>query len=461
MLKIFYRYTYVLKRIIQFSPHDTSNESGKSNERYRRIILTGGGAMVAKIITMATSLITVPMTLHYLGDERFGLWMTISSIITFMSFADLGLGNGLLNAVSEANGNDNIQEAKIAITSTLIMLIGIAIILLLSFIVIYPFIPWSRVFNVSSKTAVAEAGPAVMVFFMIFIINMPLGIIRRIQAGYQEGYIFQFWSTIGAIFGLLGILYCIFLELGLPWLIFAFTGGPLVATVINWIIFFTFSHKSLLPSIEFFQLSVAKKLINSGLIFFILTLFTLIGNSSDNIIIAQTLGPSSVAGYAIVQKLFLFTMITQFFIAPLWPAFGEALSRGDISWAKRTLKKGLKLSIGSSVILALPILIFGKQILTLWVGAEFIPSWSLLIGFYLFSIFSNYGGMISTFLNNGPLVGKQTIMIGLASTTAVLLKIYLSSVIGLSGIIWATLIGYGIFYIVPSYRLAFNHLKRI
>ena len=458
MMRIMY-YIRKIKSILQLSEHDTTNEIVRSNERYRRIFITGGGAIVARIITMGTSLITVPLTLQYLGDERYGLWMTISSIIALMSFADLGLGNGLLNAVSKANGYDNIKEAKIAITSTLIMLTGIAVILAIFFFIAYPFISWQRIFNVSSKIAVAESGPAVMVFFMVFIINMPLGIIRRIQAGYQEGYIFHFWSTMGAILGLIGVLYCINLELGLPWLILAFTGGPLVAEIVNWIVFFTYTNKSLLPRIRYFQYSVAKKLIKTGLIFFILTLFSLVGSSSDNIIIAQMLGPSSVAGYAIVQKLFMFTMITQFLIAPLWPAFGEALSRGDIDWAKRTLKKGLKLSIGSGIVLALPLLVFGRQIIEMWVGAEFIPSWSLLVGFYLFIIFSSYKGMMSAFLNSGSLVGKQTIMLGLSGTTAVLLKIYLSTKMGVSGVIWATLIGYGIFYIVPSYRLAFNHLK--
>ncbi|NQU35713.1 MAG: hypothetical protein HQ521_20995, partial [Bacteroidetes bacterium] len=97
----------------------------------------------------------------------------------------------------------------------------------------------------------------------------------------------------------------------------------------------------------------------------------------------------------------------------------------------------------------------------LWVGPDFIPNWSLLIGFYVFILFANYGGAMSTFLNSGPLIKKQLLIVGLASVSSVLLKIVLSLNFGVSGIIWATIIGYSIFYIIPSYRIAFNYLKKI
>ena len=117
------------------------------------------------------------------------------------------------------------------------------------------------------------------------------------------------------------------------------------------------------------------------------------------------------------------------------------------------------MSIVIGAIMSLPLLLFGKQIITVWVGPEFAPSWSLLIGFYVFVLFANYGGVMSTFLNSGALIKKQLIIIALASISSVTLKIVLSINFGVSGVIWATLIGYSIFYIVPTYRIAFNYLK--
>jgi hypothetical protein len=68
---------------------------------------------------------------------------------------------------------------------------------------------------------------------------------------------------------------------------------------------------------------------------------------------------------------------------------------------------------------------------------------------------------MSTFLNSGPLIAKQTFFVGIASISALVLKIILSLKFGISGIIWATVIGYGVFYIIPSYRLAYKYLDRL
>ena len=110
--------------------------------------------------------------------------------------------------------------------------------------------------------------------------------------------------------------------------------------------------------------------------------------------------------------------------------------------------------------MSLPLLVFGRQIIELWIGSEFIPSSSLLFGFYVFVLFANYGGVMSTFLNSGTLIKKQLLVVGLSSVSSVFLKIALSLNYGSSGIIWATIIGYSIFYIVPSYRIAFDYLDR-
>lgn len=449
-----------LKDIFQFTPHDVTNSQGKSNERYRRIMLTGGSTLIVKIFSAVINLITVPLTVHYLGAERYGLWMAISSVIALMGFADLGLGNGLLNAVAKANGRNNPKEAQVAVSSTFFILLVISFVLLLIFISIYPFISWKAVFNVKSALAIRETGPTMIVLVIILLINMPLGIVQRIQDGYQEGYRFQLWLILGSLLSFAGLLICIYFKGGLTWLVCAYSGGQLIATALNGIYLFNRKRKYLKPRFLYFNLKVGKQLISSGLVFFLLGLFTLIANASDDIIITQTLGPSAVAGYEIVKKLFLFSMFTQYIIQPLWPAFGEAMESGDITWAKNTIRKALLTSIISGAIVSLPLLIFGKEIITIWVSSGYIPSWSLLIGFYVYVTIANYGAVMSTFLNSGPLLSKQLIFMGLTGISAVLMKIYFSLNFGVSGIIWATITGYSLFYIIPSYKLAFNFLNK-
>lgn len=96
-----------VRLIVRFQPHDMSTTVGRSRERYRRVTFTTAGALGAGAIAMLTSLVSVPLIFCYLGAERYGLWMVLLSFIAAMAFADLGIGNGVMNAVSEPYGKDD------------------------------------------------------------------------------------------------------------------------------------------------------------------------------------------------------------------------------------------------------------------------------------------------------------------------------------------------------------------
>ncbi len=449
-----------VREILRLEPHDTSTPEGKSRERYRRILLTGGSSAIVKLLTVGINLAIVPLTVHYLGPERYGLWMAISSVLALMGFADLGLGNGLLNAVAKAHGLNDRRGAQVAVASTFYILCAVALTLLILFLGSYPFISWKAVFNVKSALAIKESGPTMMVLVVTFLINMPLGIIQRIQSGYQEGYKFQVWLIVGSVLSFAGLLTCIYLKGGLVWLVIAYSGGQLLGTIFNGIYIFGGSRKYLFPRRKYFDLKSGKLLILSGFTFFLLGMFALLANSSDDIIIAQTLGPKAITGYEIVKKLFMFSMFTQHIIQPLWPAFGEALVSGDLDWARRTLRKALRLSMLAGAGIALPLLLFGKQIIGVWVDRAYIPGWALLIGFFFYIILNNYIGVISTLLNSSALVRKLLIPMALTAAVGVILKIVLARSFGVSGVIWATIISWSVFFAIPSYYLSVRLLYK-
>src|SRR5215213_8385074 len=124
--------------VARLRPFDTSSREGRSRERYRRAALTSLSSMAANGISFLAKLAVVPLTLGYLGTERYGLWVTISSLAAMLALADLGTGNGLLTAISEAHGKDDREEARRYVSSAFFMLSGIALSLAALFAVIYP-----------------------------------------------------------------------------------------------------------------------------------------------------------------------------------------------------------------------------------------------------------------------------------------------------------------------------------
>src|SRR5579862_5326860 len=85
---------------------------GRGNERWRRINRTAVTAVALRGITLLSSFISVPLTLSYLGPERYGIWLAMSSIITLLAFTDCGAGYGLMNRVAQGTGTGDMDVIR-------------------------------------------------------------------------------------------------------------------------------------------------------------------------------------------------------------------------------------------------------------------------------------------------------------------------------------------------------------
>ncbi len=69
-------------------------------------------SVVAKMIYVLSSFLTVPLMIDYVNATRYGIWLTLSSIIGWVTLFDLGLGNGFRNRFAEAKAEGNIELAR-------------------------------------------------------------------------------------------------------------------------------------------------------------------------------------------------------------------------------------------------------------------------------------------------------------------------------------------------------------
>ena len=431
-------------------PADASTPIGRSRERFRRIGLTTATAIAARGIGFATSLITVPLTLHYLGAERYGLWATLSSVIALASFADLGLGNGLLNALSSAHGRDDHEAAGREVSTAFIMLFAVAATLGVAFLLAYPHIDWARVYNVTSPQAGTEAGPATAAFVGCILANLPLGVVARIRQGYQEGYRTSFFDAAGNLLGLLLVLLAIRFRMPLVWLVLAMAGAPVMASLIHTAVLFGRDRPWLRVDPRRFDRRTAMRLLHHGGLFFALQLAASLVSAPDNVIIAQTLGPTSVAQFAIVAKLFSVTLLlSDVALAPLWPAYGEAIARGDLHWVNRTLARSVQLAALASILLASLLIVGGNEILARWVGPGFGVPLALRLGLGTWTIVATVGMAVAMYLNAANLMRVEVACALAFVPASLVLKVILVTRWGLPGVPWATVLAYLALVAVP------------
>jgi O-antigen/teichoic acid export membrane protein len=320
------------------------------------------------------------------------------------------------------------------------MLLGIAAIVALVGAVGYPFVPWMRVFNVTSAAVAAEGARAFLVLYCWFAISIPLGVIARAQAGLQQGYLPQIVGAFGSVLSLLALLGVIALKGGLAILVFASTFGTIVATLINgWLLFR--EHPWLVPSRDAYRTDSAVKILKLGLMFFVLQCAFSIAYTSDNIVIVQVLGASAVAAYAVPQKLFSFvSMVVGIAITPLWPAYGEALARGDVAWVRRAFYGSLWISLAITVPLCALLAAAGPWILKAAVGKTLHASMSLLIVLAIWGIVSAVSVVTSMLLNGAGILKIQTIQAACASGANIALSIFLTKRLGVMGVCLGSII---------------------
>lgn len=441
----------LLRRLFTLRPYDTANDSGRSLERYRRAALTSAANMLGRGVGLLAAMISVPLTIRYLGTERYGIWMTISSIVVLLGFADLGLGNGLLNAISASHGRDDRDFARKCVSSAFFFLAALAMLLALVFVLCYPWIPWDRVFNVSPEVGQQEAGPAMAVFFGCFLVGMPLGIVTRIQMGYQQGFVNAAWQAVGSLLALVCLLVAIWLRGSLPVLVLALAGAPLLATALNGVVLFWRDMPWLVPNWFAISWQAARQVGRAGLMFLILQVCVALLSSVDNLIVAQMLGQDAVSQLAVPARLFSVAgAVAMIALLPLWPAYGEAIARGDIAWVERTVIRSTICAAGASFAIALPLTVLGRPIVQAWVGPEIQPSQSLLLALGCWTVLSAVGSALAMFLNAANVVLFQTVCAIAVGITATLLKTRLATAVGLDGMVWATCAVYLVLSLIPT-----------
>jgi O-antigen/teichoic acid export membrane protein len=430
--------------------------------RSRRALVTSLTNLVAKVITVATSFATVPLTLHYLGDERFGLWMTISSLTALFAFADLGLGNGLLNGVAEANGRDGAVAVRRLLASATAMLSGIALALLVTLLPAILFFDWSSFFGLSDPRAVQELTPALLVFMVCFLFNIVASVVQRTQLGLQMGFLNGIANAVGSVMGLAAVLLAIHVSAGLPWLVAGLLGGPLLALVASGWWLLARQRRDLIPRLGDIAAPTMARLARLGGLFFGLQIASALAFASDNLVGARFAGAAAVGEFAIATKLFsVVSVVVPIFLGPLWPAYSEAIARGDMVWVRRALVRSSCLAGMFAALGALMVLILFAPLCEWWLQRQLAVSTTLLWGLASWVLISAIGTGISMLLNGAHVVREQAMIAGVFAFVCLTGKVFFIQHYGLEALPWTTSVTYILVVLVPYFLLLPGILRRL
>ena len=390
-----------------------------------------------KISNIILSFLLVRLSLKYLGSSVYGLWVTISSIVSWMASGDLGIGNGLRNQLAEAYGEGDKEKVKEIICSGVISLGKISIVLFIIICIVCEMLIRTKIITPQIRVPLIICGG-------FFSVNLFLGLSESISYSHQKSWYVTSSSALSAFLTIL-IVYLLYIFKIPSNLVFFSIMSGLCVTIPKLLLFILIDKKIVsLCNLNFKKYTnnkYNKKLLSLGLGFFGLQICSVVLYSTDNVIINYLFDENAVTMYSVITKIYdtgqnLFSII----LISLWSAVTYHSAKNDIRWIKKETCKVLIFwafySLGVFIVSFLL-----NPIVSMWLGNDayhYEPS--LIIIFCFYGIATSFSAIFVNIVNGFGIIRLQLILAMFGAILNIPLSIILSKCcnLGILGVKLAT-----------------------
>lgn len=408
------------------------NVQESRSSKVKKNILLGFGI---KGISILVSLMLVPLTIDYVSSELYGIWLTISTIVSWIGFFDVGFGNGLRNKLTEAIALNQRKKAKTLLSSTyaILFLIFSTVGVVLYFV--SGLLNWSSIIGVSPcySEILTTCVRLVMCSFSVQII---LKVLQNVLQAHQMVALSSAIDTVSNLFILITIWILtktIFPDLRILSVVFSLT--PVIVYLFISVILYNSKFKDISPSVTSIDFSAVKGIFSLGSQFFIIQIVCIVLFQTTNLLISRICGAESVTIYNVVYKyLSVSLMAFQIILAPIWSAFTDAYARGEWCWMKKIYRKLLKCYY-YSVCLVISMVAASPLVYRLWLGDTVAPDISITICVALYLLTLNYSSLHSMIINGIGTIRVQLYCSILQMILFIPTAIVLGFMFGLCGIV--------------------------
>jgi O-antigen/teichoic acid export membrane protein len=393
-------------------------------------------------------LLIVRLTLEYLEPLRYGIWITLVSIVSWLSFSDLGLASGLRNKLAEAFARNDSDHARQLVSTTYLLMCGISICFVVILGIANTIVRWDWVLNTpeSMRTELSYLAFWMIFFFSFYYVT---NLIKAIlKAGQQERYAVAI-DLVTSILSL-GVVW-ILLEWGSSSLLilgFLHSATLAIAPLFAAVLYFYFFNRALLPSYRYFKKECIRDVWSLGWKFLVIQFCSLIIFSTDSLIITRVLGPEYVTNYVVVYKYFnILTIAFAMILMPFWSAYTEAYAKSELDWIRRILTKQLYLLIPLALVTLSMVAAAGYVIESIWLGTDLDIEFSLFLFMGLYVILQAWNRIFGWFLNGTGMINITLLTMLIGALINVPVSVVFASYYGLgaSGVILGTIVSLSFF----------------
>ncbi|MBU5430218.1 oligosaccharide flippase family protein [Kineothrix sp. MSJ-39] len=414
---------------------------------------------LCKPISMVISYIYVPIIMNYLGVERYGIWTTIMSILSWISFFDIGIGNGLRNKLTDAIALKENEKEKKLISSAYAFIATIMILAITVFCAVAIQVDWNRVFGITNIDENLTVVVCISAIFMV--LNFILSICKNIIYALQKAAYASVMELVTQILSVLGVLIIMRVTPGNLFSLALIYGLSMTIVNISASIILFRKNRNLKPDIHYIRLKEGKSLTNLGLQFFVIQICALVLFTTDNLIISYLYGAADVTPYSTVNKLF--TVISSIYtslLAPIWTATTKAKTEKRWDYLLNIIKKMIIVMI-PFVIGAVILAIVFKSLSGLWLGRNLHYTYGLIPLGACYCILTIWCNMISYVANGLELMKVSIILAIIQASGNIPMSLIFARVLnmGIAGILCGTVCSMAISAIIQPIAV-FSYIEK-
>ncbi len=414
--------------------------SHRSVKARKNIMLSFG----IKGVSILIGFIYVPLLINYLGTFEYGIWITLGSIVGWINYFDIGLGNGLRNRFAEAIARGERKLAGVYVSTTYAALSMIFGIFFVVFLVVNPFLNWSVILNGPQELR-SELSLLVLLTVGFFLLRFIFRLISIIIMADQRPALSNTFDPLSNVVALGAIL--VLMKTTPPSLLYlgiVLGSAPVVVLLAASLYFFNRDYKEFRPTFKQVNFKYFKDLAGLGVQFFVIQITVVIIMSTNNLIIAQVVGPEAVTSYNVAYKYFgLISMGFVIITNTYWSAFTEAYVKKDFEWIKKVMRSLIRIWV-IIVLLIVVMLAVSAPFYKIWVGEKVFVPFILSAFTALFVVVYVWYSIFVYFINGTGKIKLQLITSVIVAVLNIPLSIFLARNLGMgaAGVILGSCITY-------------------
>ena len=414
-----------------------------SSPTWNPIFQSAGMGTLNRISNIAARVFAIPLVINYLGDERFGLVMTVSSISSYIFLLDFGVASALVNKLTASYTAGEKEIANRYITAGLAFLVSVSILIGLCLIIGIPAFDWESILKLKSVGR-DEADVLLFVALGVFLIQLPLSLVQKVPYAFQRGRLNETYLLIANLFCLAGLALSIVLKLSISFITFFLVSPPTIGGIALLI------HLLMSEDIKLVRLplhsivSLVRESRKAGYDFIVMQALSVLMTGLQFTMLALYHGAAAVAPYALMFQV-LVAVQTPFvmLIQPMWTKVSQLMSQNDLGAIRNILRLYFKIAFVYSLVTACFFIFMINPLLAIFLRDHLPLPFELRLGFAILAMLGLlFGGGIGSVILGMNLTRQMAKITFGQFAFFLIVGLLLISPFGSLGVVMSTCAGY-------------------